>query len=107
MNVRVFLKKYSEPAIWSLALLGMFLMDPANNNLSFCVLKALGVSWCPGCGLGHSIHYALHMDFKNAWNEHPLGIPATAVILYQLYKTLPVNYKNNYHEPGTITKGYT
>ena len=55
------------------------------SHFTLCPLKLLGIGWCPGCGLGHSIIYLLHGDIAGSFNAHWLGIPATAVILNRIF----------------------
>lgn len=45
----------------------------------------MGISWCPGCGLGHSIAYLFRGDLRNSFHEHWLGVPAVFIILYRIY----------------------
>jgi Protein of unknown function (DUF2752) len=45
----------------------------------------MGITWCPGCGLGHSIAFLLHGDIRNSFHAHWLGIPALVIILYRIY----------------------
>jgi hypothetical protein len=73
-----------ELLIWPIALVLLFLMnpDPANTQ-SFCLFKRLGLPWCPGCGLGHSIHYLLHGQWKASFHSHPLGPFAVLVLLHR------------------------
>lgn len=106
MNLRSWILKYGEAATWSVALTLLFFMDPA-STFSLCPLKAIGISWCLGCGIGHSIHYTLHFNFGAAWQEHVLGIPATAVLIWQFIKSLPITNKNNNYEPGTSITDHT
>lgn len=82
-----FLKQYSEVLIWNGALVLLACMD-IESTTSFCLFKAIGFKWCPGCGLGHAIYYALHFDFQKSLNEHILGIPATIIIFYQACKSI-------------------
>lgn len=89
-----FIKKYAEVFIWSGALVALFFMNPVTDETSLCLFKAMGISWCPGCGLGHAMHYALHLNFSASWNEHILGIPATIILLYQIFKLIYINNKN-------------
>ena len=96
-----FLKRYAEPILWSGALVLLFFMDVSKDGASLCVLKAIGISWCPGCGIGHSIHHALHLNFATAMHEHVLGIPATTIILYQIFKSLYITHKNYKYGPAT------
>ena len=81
------LRKYFELAAWVLALTSLALMDPGTNtHYSFCLFKFLGIKYCPGCGLGHSISFLFHGNFKASINAHPLGIFALIVIVTRIYK---------------------
>lgn len=75
------------------------LANPADHShFSLCPLKLMGITWCPGCGLGHSIAYFFHGDIKNAFHEHWLGIPAVIAIFYRIYTLImPVNYLARIH----------
>lgn len=64
---------------------------PAEQGPSLCFFKWAGISWCPGCGIGHSIRETLHLNFAGAWAHHYFGIPAVAIILFQIFKKL--NFK--------------
>ena len=74
-------QRYLPSAIWLVLLLLLFFMDTTKEQFSFCVFRQLGISFCPGCGIGHSIHFALHFQLQEAWQAHPFGIPATIGIL--------------------------
>lgn len=82
-------------------------MNVDNNAVSLCPLKALGIRWCPGCGIGHSIHYTLHLNFAAAWKAHILGIPATTVLTYQIIKSLRFTNKNYNNGSATRIAYYT
>lgn len=88
-----FFRKYFEVIIWGGALVLLYFMNPSENGTSLCILKNLGMKWCPGCGLGHSIHHALHLDFKESIEDHILGIPATLILIYQAIKPFDLNNK--------------
>lgn len=63
-----------EAAVWTAALVALACTDPAAEGwLSLCPLDALGVAWCPGCGLGHSIAYLVRAEWALALQAHPLG----------------------------------
>ncbi|TFF40416.1 DUF2752 domain-containing protein [Mucilaginibacter psychrotolerans] len=68
--------------------------NPAGpSHFSLCPLKAMGIAWCPGCGLGHAIAYLFHGDIRASFHAHWLGIPAVLGILYRIYTLIfPVNY---------------
>jgi hypothetical protein len=71
-----------EAAIWGMGLVAMACMNPEGTHLiSLCLLDALGVSFCPGCGLGHAVAYLARGAFVESIRAHPLGIPAVVVLL--------------------------
>lgn len=78
--------KYIEQVIWTIALTVVFFMDVSSSEGSLCVFKFLGINFCPGCGLGHSVYYALHFDFYNSFQHHLMGPFVTLAILIQIFK---------------------
>jgi len=90
------LLKYFELAFWVAALMALAFADPAGPaHFSLCPFKALGISWCPGCGLGHSISYLFHGDASNSFHAHWLGIPALVVIFYRIYTLTAQRFGNH------------
>jgi hypothetical protein len=78
-------RKYFELAFWLGGLLALALSNPtAATHFSLCPLKAMGFTWCPGCGLGHSISFLFHGDVKSSFHAHWFGIPALGIILYRI-----------------------
>jgi hypothetical protein len=81
-----FFSKYFELIFWVAALVSLAFTDPAGPaHFSLCPLKALGIAWCPGCGLGHSISWLFRGDIPNSFHAHWFGIPALIIILYRIY----------------------
>jgi len=77
---------YFEPAFWTAVLISLAFANPAAQpHFALCPLKLLGFTWCPGCGLGHSISWLFHGDIKNSFHAHWLGIPTVLVILHRIY----------------------
>ncbi len=98
--MRSFIKKYFEQIAWAIALCFLYLMDTSPAAASFCIFKWIGFESCMGCGIGHSIHQALHFNFAQAYQEHMMGIPATGLLILQLFKPFFKNKtKYNYHGP--------
>ena len=84
--VKPFFSKYFELLFWVAALVALAFTDPSGPaHFSLCPLKAMGITWCPGCGLGHSIAFFMHGDIRNSFHAHWLGIPAFFIILYRIY----------------------
>lgn len=71
----------AEAFVWAGALAALAVADPrAEGLLSLCVPKALGLPFCPGCGLGHSVAFLLRGEVGAALAAHPLGPFAVAVL---------------------------
>jgi hypothetical protein len=78
--------KYFELVFWIAALFSLAFTNPAGQgHFSLCPLKAMGITWCPGCGLGHSISWLFRGNTRNSFHAHWLGIPALIIILYRIY----------------------
>lgn len=96
---RMVFRKYFELIFWITSITLLALMPPGTDpHFSFCVFKMLGINFCPGCGLGHSISYLFHGDIKASFSSHPLGIFAVIIILYRIYKLSKLHFskKINY-----------
>ena len=102
-KIFVFLWMNLEMFFWLAALVALFFMEPVGEHFSFCPLKNAGFEYCPGCGMGHSIHFALHLDFIKSIVQHPLGIFGLAVIIFRIIELFRLNFKNNYYEQHTAT----
>ena len=84
--IKMYLQKNTEFLAWTLAFVFLFFMDVSTNSKSLCVFKMIGFKSCFGCGIGHSIHSVLHLNFKQSLQEHILGIPTTIFIVYKNIK---------------------
>lgn len=89
--------KYAEALTWGILLLVLFCIDTSNNTFSFCLFKLAGFRSCWGCGIGHSIHDVLHGDFRQSWQHHMMGVPATLGIIYHIIKPF-ISLKKHYHD---------
>ncbi|MFC0185541.1 DUF2752 domain-containing protein [Pseudarcicella hirudinis] len=75
-----------ELLFWVTGLAYLALINPASDaHFSLCPIKNLGFSFCPGCGLGHSISYIFHGELKKSFESHPLGIFGLIVIISRIY----------------------
>ena len=61
----------------ALALQAAWRLPPAGFTL--CPFKLVTGHNCPGCGIGHSIVYAMRGDLQRSFHAHPLGFPLLAV----------------------------
>jgi Protein of unknown function (DUF2752) len=77
--------KYFQQITWATALIILFFMNAASGAASLCLFKFLGITSCPGCGLGHAIHEILHLRFEESFENHLLGLPVTVAILFQIF----------------------
>lgn len=76
--------KNAELLCWTSALLFLAISTTHDFHFILCPLRLAGFTWCPGCGLGRSISFLLHLQFNASWNAHPLGIPGLLVILKRI-----------------------
>lgn len=75
-----------ELVFWTLALVLLATADPHDHHFTLCPLANLGLTWCPGCGLGRSITYLFHGEINASLAQHWFGIPALLVICYRIYQ---------------------
>jgi len=71
-------------------------------HYSWCLFRIIGINFCPGCGLGHSINYLFHGDLRASFSSHPLGPFAVIIIIYRIYRLLQLYIfskpiKNSYY----------
>ncbi len=78
-----------ELLIWISILIYLAAIDPSAEHVSFCIYKFIGINWCPGCGIGHAISYALHCDFYASFQSHKFGIIALFILVHRIYKLWP------------------
>lgn len=80
----LWIRNYFETLVWSIALIALYFMDVSSAHFSLCPFHNLGFSFCPGCGLGHSLHYLMHFDLQASLAAHPLGIFAFVVLVHRI-----------------------
>lgn len=92
------LYQYNELLIWVAALLWIcFGIDPSTNPTSFCAFHWMGFEACPGCGIGRSMHAALHGNWVVSWKYHWFGVPAVLIIFHRII-SLITSTKTKLHE---------
>lgn len=99
------MRKYFEPFIWTVALAAIYFMNISGEGVSLCVFKFIGFQSCIGCGIAHSIHHLLHLNFSHSIHDHILGIPATTGILYNIIKPF-IHFKTKLNNYGSTTIDY-
>jgi hypothetical protein len=95
MKLRV-LKIWTAPLLWSGAIAALFFMDDSSGT-SLCFFRFAGFTSCPGCGIGHAIHYALNLDPRSSLQAHILGIPSAVILIiycFRLFYTSTKALKN-------------
>lgn len=92
--------KYRESVIWLAVLVVLYFMEEGGPSL--CLFKWVGLSSCPGCGLGHAIHEALHFQWRASWEAHIMGVPVTVALLLLIGKPFYSSKIHLHkHEPAT------
>lgn len=87
-HLDIILYKYFELAFWIFAMIALAFMSPTNDHSTLCPLSNLGIGFCPGCGLGHSISWLFHGNIKESFNAHPIGWIAVIIVSYRTYTLL-------------------
>jgi hypothetical protein len=86
-------RRYFELLFWIAGLALLALMPTTStSHFTLCPFKLVGINFCPGCGLGHSISYLFHGDPVASLHAHPLGIFAVAVIGMRIIKLVKYNF---------------
>jgi len=84
-----FLYRNNELFIWAAALIFLYgLQTDGREHFTLCIFSWLGIDYCPGCGIGRSIHAALHFDWQTSWHYHWFGIPALGILFLRMGKLL-------------------
>lgn len=73
-----------EAVIWIGGLVLIYFLGDSSNYFTFCPFNNLGIKFCPGCGLGRSVSELLHLNFKQSFQIHPLGLFALIVLLHRI-----------------------
>ncbi|MBL0136687.1 MAG: DUF2752 domain-containing protein [Chitinophagaceae bacterium] len=90
------LLKHTELIGWCIALLCPFFIDPAiQDHFSFCLFHQLGITWCPGCGLGRSMAYLYQGELQLSWQTHWLAIPTLLILIARIVQLLFYSKNNN------------
>jgi len=80
-------RRYAELCTWIIALCVLGVSDPSagTDHYELCVFKLLGIPFCPGCGLGHSISWLFRGEVQQSFASHPLGIFAVVILFHRIY----------------------
>lgn len=78
-----------ELIVWAGSILILSCSYPETvNHFTLCPIENLGVSWCPGCGLGRSISYFIHGELILSLEQHWFGIPAFCILIFRIVQLL-------------------
>ena len=94
--IRKIIVQHFELICWTGALFALFFLSENRSETSLCVFTAVGFGHCPGCGIGHAMHFALRGAFRQSFNHHPLGIFAVIIIFNRIRVLL--KQKNNHEQ---------
>ncbi|NCI45414.1 DUF2752 domain-containing protein [Sediminibacterium sp. WSJ-3] len=74
----------------------LYFLPEKQARISFCPSVLTGLGPCPGCGIGRAIHYALHFEWGQSWQNHMMGIPAVIIIFSRIKQLLHLS--TNHYE---------
>lgn len=91
--IKQFFNKHFEWMALTLGLVLMAAMNPyVDNGASWCLFDQLGITLCPGEGLGHSIAYFVRGDFSHAMQANVMGPVAILIITGRVFYLLHTIY---------------
>jgi len=86
---------HPEAFIWITGLIILACINTDGSaHFTVCPFNNLGIEFCPGCGLGRSVHYFLHIQIEQSLHTHPLGIFAFAVLVRRIIDLLKDSLTN-------------
>lgn len=89
-------RKYFEIAVFASGLLLLAMMNPETvSGPTLCLFDQLGITFCPGEGLGHAIAYTFQGDFFNAIQANMLGPLAIVILGGRIIQLVRNNIKTN------------
>lgn len=74
-----------EAVMWMGGLVVLAFADIGENHFTICPFALFGIDWCPGCGLGRSVHEFLHGNIASSFAYHPLGVFAVIVLSFRIF----------------------
>jgi hypothetical protein len=83
-----------ELLIWTGGLLMLAFLPFGTDHYTICPFSNLGIPYCPGCGLGESLHNLFHLDIAGSFYSHPLGILALLIILSRIITLSKISITN-------------
>jgi hypothetical protein len=96
MKINYYLKSFPlEALFWLSGIAYLIFFVQADSNFTICPFHNIGITFCPGCGLGRSITLIFQLRFWDSFNTHPLGFVALIILLYRSI-TLLVIYRKNF-----------
>lgn len=98
-KIKILLKSVNpEAVIWAAGLGFLALMQfGGGEHFTVCPISNAGFDFCPGCGLGYSIHHLFHLEIEESFAAHPLGILALPLLLHRIFvltKSSILRYKS-------------
>jgi hypothetical protein len=94
-----------EAVLWLIGLIYLLIINPYQvQSFTFCPFHNIGITFCPGCGLGRSISFIYHGDLINSFKTHPLGIAGFVIILIRVIK-LSIKMNHNFHKTKEVQYG--
>ena len=86
-----------ELITWIAFILAILTINPYSDAFSLCPLDNLGLTWCPGCGLGRAMNLLVRGEFLASWEMHPLASLAYAVIFHRIWVLIKLLKKRTHY----------
>ncbi len=89
-------RSHVELLFWLTAILVLFFLPESTTDTTLCIFSLFGFGHCPGCGIGHALHYALRLKFALSVHHHPMGIFGVLIIFIRIKQL--IYHKKHAHE---------
>lgn len=64
------------------------------NHFILCPIAAIGLDWCPGCGMGRAITQVLHGNLNESLKQHWFGVPALLILASRILTLIRIELKS-------------
>ena len=92
-----------EAVLWLGGLVYLLFVNPYQvQHFTLCPFHNVGITFCPGCGLGRSISFLYHGDIIQSFKTHPLGIIAFVIITNRIIELTKKMISNFIKTKGVI-----
>ena len=78
-------RKFLEAGLWTAGLVAVSVANPwALPLIDACLFEAIGLSFCPGAGLGHAVGFLARGEFQLSFQSHPFALVVVGILIHHI-----------------------